>query len=158
MKNGLTIRSVLALSPELWVGALPEYDPQFTKQLKDMVEVRAFDPSTKAWWFPISYLPFVKNLMRELKCAPEKMVDEASHVIQAELSRRTFMKVNTDVDGNLNPKLVEAYATLGLHPSASRAFVEWAIIFQRREAQTLAIPQTQLLKCEEAYRLICGGV
>lgn len=154
----MRIGDVLALSPELWVGALTDYDKTFTEALKKMVELHAYDPQTRAWWFPISYLPFVKQLAREHHVVDEKKLDAAHQVILAEIQRRRFLAVNTSVDGELAPALVEAFATLNLHPNAPRQFIEWAIFFQRSEAAKMAIPQTQLLRAEEAYRMICGGV
>jgi len=157
MKSGLTIRGVLALSPELWVGALPDYCPSYISAFKQMVELRAWDPMTKANWFPISYLPHVKQLIREHKCASNKALDDAHQVILAETARRTAIKRNTDIDGNLNPQLAAAYDMLCLHPNAPRMLVEWAIVYWRREAGQMAVPATQMMKVEEAYRIICAG-
>lgn len=152
----MQIRDVLGLSPELWVGVLVDYNTEFQTAFKKMVELRAYDPTTRAWWFPVSYLTFVKQLAREHKAAPDDKLEQAHQVIQAELNRRQFLKVNTDVDGKLNATIAADYATLGLQPSVPRVLIEWAIIFWRKELGAFGAPTTELLLKEEAYRRICA--
>lgn len=154
--RSMQIRDVLGLSPELWVGVLTDYHPQFVDALKKMVELRAFDPTTKAWWFPISYLPHVKQLVREHKAADEGTLERAHGVILAEIERRRALKANTNLDGTVNESMARDFATMGLHPSAPRMLIEWAIMFWRKELGAFGAPTTRLLEIEEAYRRICA--
>ncbi len=147
----------LVLSPELWVGVSVERHEGFNEQLKQMVSTKAWDPQSKTWWFPISYLPHVKQLMRECKLVDDVTLDRYYGLIQSELDRRRSLKVNTSVDGVVNPALADAYAKLGLHPSCSRTLVDWAIALARRDGMSLGAPTTELLHKEEAYRIICSG-
>ena len=155
MKNPSS--SVLSLSPELWAGCVVDYDKPFAEAFKNMVSVSAWDPLSKTRWFPISYLPHVKQLVREHRLSSDIALDNAHGQIQAELNRRTALKRATDVDGNITGQLGDDYAKLGLHPSASRTLVEWAIILARKEGSMLGAPTTKLLELEECYRRICAG-
>lgn len=148
---------ILVLSPEVWVGVCAPYKPEFTKALKQMVSVSAWDSQSKTWWFPVSYLSFVKQLIREHALTTDGHLDNAHGLIESELRRRTSLKVATNVDGEVADALTEAYARLGLHPSASRTLIEWAILLARKEGTMLGAPTTELLHREEAYRLICAG-
>lgn len=154
--KSMQIRDVIGLSPQLWVGLLVDYDPGFIDAFKKMVELRALDFVTKVWWFPISYLPFVKQLAREHHVASDSKLDAAHNVVQAELNRRQFLAVNTSVDGKLDESIAADYAKLGLHPSAPRWLVEWAIIGWRKDLGSFGAPTTQLLQLEECYRRICA--
>lgn len=147
----------LVLSPELWVGVVIGYDQKFTEAYKAMVSVRAWDPQSKTWWMPISYMPHVKQLMREHHCASDATLDNAHALIQSELNRRVQLKRATDVDGQVSPVLVDNYAMLGLHPNASRTLIEWAILLARKEGTQLGAPTTRLLQQEEAYQQILAG-
>lgn len=148
---------ILVLSPELWAGVSAPYEPEFTKALKQLCSVLAWDPQSKTWWFPISYLPHVKQLIREHKLTTDGHLDNAHAQIQAELDRRRAIKVATSVDGQVTGPLADAYALLGLHPSASATLVYWAILLARKEGNMLGAPTTELLRKEEAYRQICGA-
>lgn len=148
---------ILSLSPELWAGAQTPFDKAFNDAFHKLVSVNAWDGMSKTRWFPISYLPFVKQLIREHALTSDTALDRASTLIQSELDRRVAIKRATDADGNVNGQLAADYAELGLHPSAHRTLVEWAIIFWRKELGTLGAPTTRLLQLEECYRRICSG-
>lgn len=145
------------LSPELWVGAAVGYDKPFVAAMKQMVNTMAWDGQSRTWWFPISYLVHVKQLIREHHLTSDGLLENAYNLIQIELKRRTALKVATSVDGVVKPELVAAYARLGLHPTCSPTLVEWAIILARKEDGQLGAPSTELLHKEEAYRFICAG-
>jgi len=99
----------------------------------------------------------VKQLIREHKMTSDMELDRASAQIQSELNKRSALKAATNVDGVVNPRLVDDYAQLGLHPSCHPTLIEWAIIHARKEGSALGAPTTRLLQQEECYRRICAG-
>ncbi len=49
-------------STDAWFGfRSPNWEPTLTNELKN-VPVRAWDPETKTWWFPLRWYPIVKSL------------------------------------------------------------------------------------------------
>lgn len=155
MKNQGT--GILVLSPEVWAGAITPFNTDYQKAFKQMVSVTAWDAQSKTWWFPISYLLHVKQLIREHQLTTDGHLDNAHGLIVSELSRRTALKRATSVDGEVEGGLAADYAVLCLHPSAPRTLVEWAILYARKEGMMLGAPTTELLRKEEAYRRICAG-
>lgn len=155
MKNQGT--GILVLSPEIWVGATTPFNKDYQTAYKQMVSVTAWDAQSKTWWFPVSYLSHVKQLIREYKLTTDGHLDNAHALILSELSKRTALKRATNVDGEVEGGLADDYALLGLHPQCSRTLVEWAILLARKEGSMLGAPTTTLLRQEEAYRRILAG-
>src|SRR5262249_14350846 len=113
--------------------------------------------ASRTRWFPVSYLPHVKQLVREYNMASPNVLDAAHAAVQAELQRRILVKSAVNGDGVVNSQVADDYAKLGLHPSAPRWLIEWAIIGWRKDLGSLGAPTTRLLELEECYRRICAG-
>lgn len=137
---------VLRLSPEPFVGVVTDYSKEFVEKLKAVCSVRAWDGVTSTWWFPVSYEPFVVELLRELKLTNE-----------SELNRTRALIATSTKRGPVTEDIAAQYRVLGLDPSAPPVLVEWALYFWRKELGGIGAPTTKLLQVEEAHRLISGG-
>lgn len=73
MKN---FRATLRFSGQRWIGVSLPYDQQLGEEFKQLVAIRAWDAATKTWWFPESYEPLVRHLLRT-----HDLVDE-NHLVK----------------------------------------------------------------------------
>ena len=62
MKN---FRSTLRFSGQRWIGVSLPYDRALGEEFKTLVAIRAWDAATKTWWFPESYEPLVRQMLRQ---------------------------------------------------------------------------------------------
>lgn len=140
MEREHIFRPVYRLAPEPFFGLAVDYNEDFSEQLKRVADIRAWDRSTRTWYFPRSLEGFITATAKQHGLIP----DSPAIRKQREALYLTKGDVGTADD----------YAKLGLHRSAPAELVEIVMAYWRQRFSSFGAPATVLQEMEEAHARI----
>lgn len=140
--------------PFRWVSIETPYDPGTTQEIKEIANVRAWDPQVKVWWIP-------ETLAYQVKASLENRFQFSQ---QDEVFRKRYGRRTTYAPGDSwqSPtwdfRAEDPFSVLGVQDDAPNCVIRaarWALCYEMDENRMLGGSFEPRLRVEEAYQKIC---